>query len=140
MKNTMDYMAGNTAIRIVNKGNKIRIVDVEKEKRKKKFRKKCIATTLAALLVLSGCMYVVALQNTQVFLEEEVYELKEETRGLEEENLRLARDVEQREVDYKTIYTKAKALGMKFPKKGQICKYTADKSTAVRVNKSYYKK
>lgn len=140
MKNTLDYMAGNTAIRIVNKGKKIRIVDVEKEKKKKKFRKKCIATTLAALLVLSGCMYVVALQNTQVFLEEEVYELKEETRGLEEENRLLARNVEQREVDYKKIYAKAKALGMRFPQKEQIYKYTADKSTAVRVNKSYYKK
>ena len=37
MKVTMDYVVGNTAIQIVNTGKKVKIVDVEKQKKKRKF-------------------------------------------------------------------------------------------------------
>ena len=35
MKVTMDYVVGNTAIQIVNTGKKVKIVDVEKQKKKR---------------------------------------------------------------------------------------------------------
>ena len=83
MKSTMDYMVGNTAIQIVNKGNRIKIINVEKEKKKKKFLKKCIASMLVGIVTLSSCMYVVELNNARVFLDSQVYTLQEEISELE---------------------------------------------------------
>lgn len=134
MKNTLDYMVGNTAIQIINKGNKIKIVDVEKQKIKKKFLKKCAAVVLTGVVALGSCLYVVDLQNTKVFLDRQVYILQGEIDALEKENNQLAGEGKQEAVDYEKILARAKELGMDFPQRGQICKYTADKSTAVRVN------
>ena len=49
MKVTMDYVVGNTAIQIVNTGKKVKIVDVEKQKKKRKFIKQWIIASAASL-------------------------------------------------------------------------------------------
>lgn len=140
MKNTVDYMVGNTAIQIVNKGNKIKIVDVEKQEKKRKFRKKCLVSLMTGFVVFASCMYVVNLQNRKVFLDKQVYSLQTEIDELEKENKMLVREEEQETIDYAEILKKAKAMGMDFPKENQICHYKVDKSTAVRINSSVFSK
>ena len=49
MKITTDYVIGNTAIQIVNTGKRIKIVDVEKRARKKRFWKRCCVTLLTGM-------------------------------------------------------------------------------------------
>lgn len=137
MKSTMDYMVGNTAIQIVNKGNKIKIINVEKEKIKKKFLKKCIASVLVGILTLGSCLYVVELNNARVFLDRQVYSLQGEIDELEKEIV-LAREGEQTVIDYGEILEKAKSMGMNFPKNEQIYRYTVEKSTAIRINPSFF--
>ena len=116
MKITTDYVIGNTAIQIVNTGKRIKIVDVEKRARKKRFWKRCCITFLTGILILSSCFYVVDLQNTKVFLDKQVYALEGQIDTLEKENL---------------ILTKKN-----FPTNDQIYYYDAGKSTAVRINPS----
>ena len=54
MKVTMDYVVGNTAIQIVNTGKKVKIVDVEKQKKKRKFIKQWI---IASAQLFPNCSY-----------------------------------------------------------------------------------
>jgi cell division protein FtsL len=140
MKSTTDYIVGNTAIRIVNKGSRIQIIDVQKKEKKRKFRMKCLASLTTGLIVLASCLYVVNLQNTKVLLDRQVYSLQTEIDEMEKENKLLVRETEETAVNYEDILAKAKALGMKFPQKEQICYYRVDKSTAIRVNSSAYEK
>lgn len=139
MKSTMDYMVGNTAIQIVNKGNRIKIINVEKEKKKKKFLKKCIASMLVGIVTLSSCMYVVELNNARVLLDSQVYTLQEEISELEKEIV-VAREDGQKVIDYEEIFEKAKSMGMDFPQNEQIYRYTVEKSTAVRIKSSFFQK
>jgi cell division protein FtsL len=106
---------------------------VEKQEKKKNFLKKCLVSLTTGLVVLGSCMYVVNLQNTKVLLDKQVYSLQTEIDELEKENKLLADAGDENAIDYDEILAKAKALGMKFPKKEQICYYSVDKSTAVRV-------
>lgn len=136
MKITTDYVIGNTAIQIVNTGKRIKIVDVEKRARKKRFWKRCCVTLLTGILILSSCFYVVDLQNTKVFLDKQVYALEGQIDTLEKENLILTKKNSGNVFNYNEIFQKARKMGMNFPTNDQIYYYDAGKSTAVRINPS----
>lgn len=134
MKTTMDYMVGNTAIQIINTGKKIKIVDVEKEKVRKKFLARLILVTLIAAMLMVTCFYVVQLQNRKALLDREIYTLQTQVEDLQKENLVLEKQNAEVAIDYEDIYNKALELGMRFPTNQQIQTYTVEKSTAVRIN------
>lgn len=138
MRITTDYMIGNTAIQIVNTGRKIKIVDVEKQRTKKRFLKWFCITAATVFISFFICFYVVRLQNMKVFLDRQVYSLEGQIEELEKENLILERQNEEKPIDYKAVYRKALAMGMKFPKQEQLYLYQSDKSTAVRINSSQF--
>lgn len=133
MKITTDYVVGNTAIQIVNTGRKVKVIDVEKERKKRYFARIIFVTLLCCMFFLGICFYIVNRQSTSVMLEQQNYSLKREIESLEQENAVLAREVENVNVDYKELYKKAKELGMKFPSSDQVYEYDAEKSTAVRI-------
>lgn len=140
MKNTMDYMVGSTAFQIISKGNKIKVINVEKEKKRKQFARRCVLCFLSGLLVFGSCFYVVSLNHTRGELNRQVYSLRDEVNQMEEENCLLTQQEEQKKIDYNKILVKAKALGMDFPKKNQVFLYTVSKSSAVRVNPLFLNK
>lgn len=133
MKTTMDYMVGNTAIQIVNTGKRIKIIDVEKEKSRKKFWKRFVIGSLAAAAFIVICFHVVRLENQKELLDRQVYRLQAQVNTLEKENVILKRQGEEMAIDYTGIFKKAKSLGMRFPTKQQLETYTVEKSTAVRM-------
>lgn len=133
MKTTMDYMVGNTAIQIVHTGKRIKIVDVEKQKIRKKFWKCFFIVSLITAALVVICFHVVRLENQKALLDRQVYRLQAQVATLEKENVILKRQAEKIAVDYNEIFKRAKNLGMRFPTKQQIETYTAEKSTAVRM-------
>lgn len=133
MRITTDYMVGNTAIQIVNTGRKIKVIDVEKEKKKRYFAKVFLVTLFSSVFFLSSCFYIVKLHNKSVTLDKTNYILQGEIKNLERENAVLTKETENITVDYKKLYKKAKALGMKFPTKGQIYHYDAERSSTVKM-------
>lgn len=136
MKTTMDYMVGNTAIQIINTGKKIKIVDVEKEKVRKKFLTRLIVVTLIATMLMVTCFYVVQLQNQKALLDREIYTLQTQVEDLQKENIVLEKQNAEVAIDYEKIYKKALELGMRFPTSQQMDTYTVEKSTAVRINEN----
>lgn len=134
MKTTTDYMIGNTAIQIINTGRKIKVIDVEKEKKKRHFVKILFVTLIGSIFFLYSCFYIVKLHNTSTMLDRQNYILQGEIRHLEEENAVLIKETENITVDYRELYKKAKELGMKFPKKGQVYQYQAERGTTVKIN------
>ena len=89
MKVTMDYVVGNTAIQIVNTGKKVKIVDVEKQKKKRKFIKQWIIASAASLVLILSCFQIVRMENQEVLLNKQVYKLASQIDVLEKENLAL---------------------------------------------------
>ena len=94
---------------------------------------------LVGIVTLSSCMYVVELNNARVLLDSQVYTLQEEISELEKEIV-VAREDGQKVIDYEEIFEKAKSMGMDFPKNEQIYRYTVEKSTAVRIKSSFFRK
>lgn len=133
MKTTMDYMIGNTAIQIINTGNKIKVIDVEKRKIRKKFWGRFILVSLLTAILAVTCFYVVQLENRKVLLDKQVYALQAQIEELEKENLVLEKQNSETPIDYQDIFTRARELGMRFPTNQQIETYTVEKSTAVRL-------
>ncbi len=133
MKTTMDYMIGNTAIQIINTGNKIKVIDVEKRKIRKKFWGRFILVSLLTATLAVTCFYVVQLENRKVLLDKQVYALQAQIEELEKENLVLEKQNSETPIDYQDIFTRARELGMRFPTNQQIETYTVEKSTAVRL-------
>ena len=135
MKTMMEYTVGNTAIQIVNTGKKIKVIDVKKEKKKKKAIRRISVSLVAVFAMVWCCFYVVNLQNAETFLDEQVYALQLEIENLEHENALLALEYESQAMDYDEILAKAKSMGMRFPTSDQLYQYTVQKSTAIRINK-----
>lgn len=135
MKSTTEYMIGNTAVQIVNKGKRICVVDVEKKKRKGQMIKRGFATVTMAAMLTVACFYVVWLNNQQVMLGDSVQRLQDQVTVLKEKTEEMKREASDAALDYDTIFSRAKKLGMKFPKQDQVYDYKVQKSTAVRVKK-----
>lgn len=133
MKTTMDYMIGNTAIQIINTGNKIKVIDVEKRKIRKKFWGRLVLVSFLSAILAVTCFYVVQLQNRKVLLDKQVYALQAQIEEIEKENLVLEKQNSETPIDYQDIFTRAQELGMRFPTNQQIQTYTVEKSTAVRL-------
>lgn|GEM_PF-362718 len=149
MKVTMDYVVGNTAIQIVNTGKKVKIVDVEKQKKKRKFIKQWIIASAASLVLILSCFQIVRMENQEVLLNKQVYKLASQIDVLEKENLALKKQEADVTISYDDLFARAKSLGMKFPTNCQVQTYTVEKSTAVRlygektinwVNKNFFEK
>lgn len=128
----MDYMVGNTAFQIVNTGRKIKVINVEKEKVKKRFWKRMLSTLAIGFSFFWCCMIVLELQNTKTLLDKENYALETQIATLEQENVVLEKETDEVLIDYEDIFKQAKALGMDFPKQEQIYEYEVKKSTTVR--------
>lgn len=133
MKSTTEYMIGNTAVQIVNKGKRICVVDVEKRKQKDRIVKRGLVTVIMAAMLTVACFYVVRLNNQQVILGDSVQRLQDQVTVLKEKTEEMKREASDAALDYDTIFSKAKKLGMKFPKQDQVYDYRVQKSTAVRV-------
>lgn len=133
VKVTMDYVVGNTAIQIVNTGKKVKIVDVEKQKKKRKFIKQWIIASAASLVLILSCFQIVRMENQEVILNKQVYQLASQIDVLEKENLALKKQEADVTISYDDLFARAKALGMKFPTNCQVQTYTVEKSTAVRL-------
>lgn len=133
MKSTTEYMIGNTAVQIVNKGKRICVVDVKKRKRKGRMVKRGLVTVIMAAMLTVACFYVVRLNNQQVILGDSVQRLQDQVTVLKEKTEEMKREASDAALDYDTIFSKAKKLGMKFPKQDQVYDYKVQKSTAVRV-------
>ena len=134
MKAVSDFIIGSTAVRIVDTGRRIRVIDVEKQAEKKQFKKTVVATVLAAALSFGTSLTVVNYHNSQTLLDKQIYSLKTEIDSLERENKALEKQTEEEEkLSYNTIYKKALAMGMDFPSKKQVKKYTYKKGTAIHV-------
>ena len=133
MKSTTEYMIGNTAVQIVNKGKRICVVDVKKRKQKGRMVKRGLVTVIMAAMLTVACFYVVRLNNQQVILGDSVQRLQDQVTVLKEKTEEMKREASDAALDYDTIFTKAKKLGMKFPKQDQVYDYKVQKSTAVRV-------
>ena len=133
MKSTTEYMIGNTAVQIVNKGKRICVVDVEKRKLKGRIVKRGLVTVIMAAMLTGACFYVVRLNNQQVILGDSVQRLQDQVTVLKEKTEEMKREASDAALDYDTIFSKAKKLGMKFPKQDQVYDYKVQKSTAVRV-------
>ena len=133
MKSTTEYMIGNTAVQIVNKGKRICVVDVEKRKQKGRMVKRGMVTVIMAAMLTVACFYVVRLNNQQVILGDSVQSLQDQVTVLKEKTEEMKREASDATLDYNTIFSKAKKLGMKFPKQDQVYDYKVQKSTAVRV-------
>ena len=130
----MDYMVGNTAVQIINTGKRIKIINVEKEKRKRRMIRSALIGLTTAAITVGSCFYVVTMQNTETMLDRQVYSLQGEIDELQKENSRLQKENENRELDYDEIMERARELGMRFPTKAQVFTYHFGKSTAVRVH------
>lgn len=133
MKSTTEYMIGNTAVQIVNKGKRICVVDVKKRKQKGQMVKRGLVTVIMAAMLTVACFYVVRLNNQQVILGDSVQRLQDQVTVLKEKTEEMKREASDAALDYDTIFSKAKKLGMKFPKQDQVYDYKVQKSTAVRV-------
>ena len=133
MKSTTEYMIGNTAVQIVNKGKRICVVDVKKRKQKGRMVKRGLVTVIMAAMLTVACFYVVRLNNQQVILGDSVQRLQDQVTVLKERTEEMKREASDAALDYDTIFSKAKKLGMKFPKQDQVYDYKVQKSTAVRV-------
>ena len=133
MKLTTEYMIGNTAVQIVNKGKRICVVDVKKRKQKGWMVKRGLVTVIMAAMLTVACFYVVRLNNQQVILGDSVQRLQDQVTVLKEKTEEMKREASDAALDYDTIFSKAKKLGMKFPKQDQVYDYKVQKSTAVRV-------
>ena len=133
MKAVSDFIIGSTAVRIVDTGRRIRVIDVEKQAEKKQFKKTVVATVLAAALTFGTSLSVVNYHNSQTLLDKQVYSLKTEIETLERENKALEKQTEDEKLSYKTIYKKAVAMGMGFPTNKQVKEYKYKKGTAVHV-------
>jgi len=124
---------GNTAIQIVNTGKKVKIVDVEKQKKKRKFIKQWIIASAASLVLILSCFQIVRMENQEVLLNKQVYKLASQIDVLEKENLALKKQEADVTISYDDLFARAKSLGMKFPTNCQVQTYTVEKSTAVRL-------
>lgn len=133
MKSTTEYMIGNTAVQIVNKGKRICVVDVKKRKQKGRMVKRGLVTVIMAAMLTVACFYVVRLNNQQVILGDSVQRLQDQVTVLKEKTEEMKREASDAALDYDTIFSKAKKLGMKFPKQDQVYDYKVQKSTAVQV-------
>lgn len=133
MKSTTEYMIGNTAVQIVNKRKRICVVDVKKRKQKGRMVKRGLVTVIMAAMLTVACFYVVRLNNQQVILGDSVQRLQDQVTVLKEKTEEMKREASDAALDYDTIFSKAKKLGMKFPKQDQVYDYKVQKSTAVRV-------
>ena len=133
MKSTTEYMIGNTAVQIVNKGKRICVVDVKKRKQKGRMVKRGLVTVIMAAMLTVACFYEVRLNNQQVILGDSVQRLQDQVTVLKEKTEEMKREASDAALDYDTIFSKAKKLGMKFPKQDQVYDYKVQKSTAVRV-------
>lgn len=133
MKSTTEYMIGNTAVQIVNKGKRICVVEVKKRKQKGRMVKRGLVTVIMAAMLTVACFYVVRLNNQQVILGDSVQRLQDQVTVLKEKTEEMKREASDAALDYDTIFSKAKKLGMKFPKQDQVYDYKVQKSTAVRV-------
>lgn len=133
MKSTTEYMIGNTAVQIVNKGKRICVVDVKKRKQKGRMVKRGLVTVIMAAMLTVACFYVVRLNNQQVILGDSVQRLQDQVTVLKEKTEEMKREASDAALDYDTIFSKVKKLGMKFPKQDQVYDYKVQKSTAVRV-------
>ena len=133
MKAVSDFIIGTTAVRIVDTGRRIRVIDIEKQAEKKQFKKTVVATVLAAALTFGTSLTVVNYQNSQTLLDKQIYSLKTEIDSLERENKALEKQTEDEKLSYKTIYKKALAMGMDFPKTRQVKQYKYKKGTAIHM-------
>ena len=133
MKAISEYTIGATAIRIVDTGRRIRVIDVEKEEAKRSFRKTALAIFGAAVLSLSSCLWMVSYQNTSTMMGKQVYHLKNEIETLERENKLLEKKIEDEAIPINEIYKKALRMGMDFPKHGNVKTYTYKKGSAIHL-------
>ena len=92
-----------------------------------------IIASAASLVLILSCFQIVRMENQEVLLNKQVYQLASQIDVLEKENLALKKQEADVTISYDDLFARAKSLGMKFPTNCQVQTYTVEKSTAVRV-------
>lgn len=133
MKAIQDCIIGNTAVRIIDTGRRIRVIDVEKQKTLRQFKKTVAAMILAAVFSFSSTLLVIDKQSDETILSKQVYSLKTEIDTLERENKILEKKITDDNLTYKEIYKKATAMGMSFPDSRRIATYKYKKGSGIRI-------
>ncbi|MEE3467982.1 MAG: hypothetical protein VZQ83_06050 [Eubacterium sp.] len=137
MKAVSEFVIGTTAVRIVDTGRRIRVIDIEKAKERKQFKKTVVAMIFAATLSFATSLSVVNFHNSQTLLDRQIFSLKTEIDSLERENKALEKENEEKEkLSYAKVLKKATAMGMSFPTKKRVKTYTYKKGSGIRFYKS----
>ncbi len=136
MKAVSEYIIGTTAVKIVDTGRRIRVIDIEKEHERKQFKKTVVAMIFAAILSFATSLSVVSFHNSQTLLDKQIFTLRSEIDSLERENKVLEKENEEKEkLSYNKILKKATAMGMGFPTKQRVKTYVYKKGSGIKIYK-----
>lgn len=123
MKYTTDFIVGNTAMKIVEKGNHIKVIDVEEQREKRSLLGRILLVTVLSILLVSGCYSVITKSSQSVLLSRQISALNVEIEQLQKEKS----DLENSQIDaidYDKIMEEAVTkYGMSFPENDQIYTY-----------------
>ncbi len=134
MKAEAQYMIEGTAVRIVDTGRRIRVINVEQHNAKQYFIKTLMIIIISAALALTSSLFLVDHTHTKVLLDKKIYTLKTQIETLEHENAVLEKHIEDdNPVNYEKILKKAHLMGMDFPTKDRVETYKFRKGSAIRL-------
>lgn len=127
MKHTTNFIVGNTAIQIVEKGKHIKVIDVEEHREKKSLFQKVLLVTVLSVLLFSCCYSIISKSSQSILLSRQIATLNTEIEQLEKEKS----DLQNRQIDaidYDMVMQEAvNKLGMAFPENDQVYTYRAVK-------------
>ena len=107
MKAEAQYMIEGTAVRIVDTGRRIRVINVEQHNAKQYFIKTLMIIIISAALALTSSLFLVDHTHTKVLLDKKIYTLKTQIETLEHENAVLEKHIEDdNPVNYEKILKK----------------------------------
>ncbi|MCR4605275.1 MAG: hypothetical protein K5639_04675 [Eubacterium sp.] len=134
MRAETQYVIEGTAVKIVDTGRCIRVINVEQQKAKRYFFKTLMIIIISAFLTFSASLFLVDHTHTKVLLDKNIYTLKTEIKNLEHENTILQKNIEEKKpIDYNKILEKAHSMGMDFPTNDRVETYRYRKGSSIKV-------
>ncbi|MBO6107909.1 MAG: hypothetical protein J6P16_00720 [Eubacterium sp.] len=134
MKAVSDYIIGSTAVKIIDTGRRIRVIDVKKQTEKKHFIKISVAVIIAAALSLFSSLGVVRYSNSESILNKKNYILKTQIERLQRDNDCMLKNLEENSLSYSEIFDRATHMGMRFPSGKNIRTYKYKKGSCIRMH------
>lgn len=127
MKQITEMFVGNTAMQIVEKGNHIRVINIEQHKQRRFVIRNTLLVMVLSIMLVGISYSIIKNTNENVMLGREIAALNTEISQLEKENSDF-RNNQYVTVDYDKLMKEAKGkYGMDFPKKKQVLSYQVEK-------------